>query len=237
MQDTEGARGFDGQIRTKGECVSARALVHEMLSSSKVGCMSVAHSQVASNRGRQRYCTLALWGPWYQGPKQRTQSHTTAVPLFGDSQRLAVVAEVVVGAVLREEGGLTHLATRDEQTATARRVHWRRGAWMGFAAAGCCVGQASKFGRGRRSKVRLWWHRFVDTRGGSATFCEDAAAAASWCAGAERERGLECSVRRGWRMVLGVEYGADRRCMAGGGSRVGCGPGPGVFLSKSRQAE
>lgn len=62
-QEAVGARGFDTQIRSKGKCVSAKALVNEMLSSSKVGCMSVAHSQVASNRGRQRCCTLAMWGP------------------------------------------------------------------------------------------------------------------------------------------------------------------------------
>ena len=81
VQEAVGARGFDTQIRSKERCVSARALVNEMLSSSKVGCISVAHSQVASNRGRQRYCTLAVWGPSYKRPKQRTPSHTTAVPL------------------------------------------------------------------------------------------------------------------------------------------------------------
>lgn len=59
-------------------------------------------------------------------------------------------------------------------------------------------------------------------------FGEDAAATSLSGAEAERERDLECSVRRGWRMVLGVEYGADRPCiMAGRGGRLKgglCGP-------------
>lgn len=56
--------------------------------------------------------------------------------------------------------------------------------------------------------VRLWWDRFAQSesaRGVAARrFGEDAGAASSW-ADAEGERGLECSVRRGWRMVLGVD--------------------------------
>lgn len=122
MQDGEGARGFDAQIRAKGECVSARALVDEVLSSSKVGCISVAYSQVASNRGRQQYRTLALWGPWYEGPKQRTRSHTTAMPLLQGPLRLALAAgavvDVVVDVEVREDGGLTHQATRAGATTT-----------------------------------------------------------------------------------------------------------------------
>ena len=70
--------------------------------------MSVAYSQVASNRGRQRYCTLALWGPSYRRLKQRIQSHTTPMPLLQDPLQLAIAAEAVVDAVVREEGGLTH---------------------------------------------------------------------------------------------------------------------------------
>jgi hypothetical protein len=124
VQDGEGARGFDAQIRAKGECVSARALVNEMLSSSKVGCISVAYSQVASNRGRQRYCTLALWGPWYRRPKQRTQLHTTAMPLLQGPLRLPVAAEAVVVAVVREEGGLTHRATRKAQPRLGCHNSW-----------------------------------------------------------------------------------------------------------------
>jgi hypothetical protein len=120
VQEAEGARGFGARRRAKGECVSARALVNEMLSGSKVGCMSVAHSQVASNRGRQRYCTLALWGPWYKRPKQRTQSHTTATPLWQGPLRQAVAAEAVVDAVLRKEGGLTHRATRRRRRLSIR---------------------------------------------------------------------------------------------------------------------
>jgi hypothetical protein len=44
VQDMAGARGSGAQIMSKGECVSARALVNEMLGGSEVGCISVAHS-------------------------------------------------------------------------------------------------------------------------------------------------------------------------------------------------
>ncbi|KAJ4987947.1 hypothetical protein SVAN01_06522 [Stagonosporopsis vannaccii] len=105
-------------------------------------------------------------------------------------------------------------ARNNRQTATAAASS--RGA-------GCS--DSANVGGVRALKVRRWWHR---TR-----FGEDAAATLS-CADAESERGLECSVRRGWRMVLGVEYGADRRCMAGGGSRVGCGPVPEFLNQRAR---
>lgn len=89
--------------------------------------MSVAHRQVARNRGLQRYGSPALWGPWYKGPKQRTQSHTTAVPLCEGSLPLAVVAAADVGVCgCCGEGtgglaGLTHLATRRRRGATGRQ--------------------------------------------------------------------------------------------------------------------
>lgn len=109
-----------------------------MLSSSKVGCISVAHSQVASNRGRQRYCTLAMWGLWYKQPKQRTQSHTTAMPLLQGPLQLAVAAEAGVGAVVREAGGLTHRATREGATTTRlpQQLGQRRGPSIGVRS-GC----------------------------------------------------------------------------------------------------
>ena len=157
MQDGEGARGFDAQIRAKGECVSARALVNKMLSSSKVGCISVAYSQVASNGGRQRYCTLALWGPWHRRPKQRTQSHTTVMPLLQGPLRLAVAAKAVVDAVVREEGGLTHRAARKAQ----RRLGCRN-SWCGVeerlwgVRSGYLLRYAQQTWARGRSKVRLW---------------------------------------------------------------------------------
>lgn len=58
--------------------------------------MSVAYSQVASNRGRQRYCTLVLWRPWYKRPKQQTQSHATAVSRTEDLATQAAASYVVV---------------------------------------------------------------------------------------------------------------------------------------------
>lgn len=105
IQETEGARGFDAQIGARGNVSAQRVLVNEMLSGLKVGCISVAHRQAASNRGRQRHCTLAVWGPWYKAPKQRTRLHTTAALLSRGLPRLALVAEVVGGAVVRERVG------------------------------------------------------------------------------------------------------------------------------------
>lgn len=98
--------------------------------------------------------------------------------------------------------------------------------------AGLRRGTEQTLARVRALKVRRWWwHKFAlfePTRGAdrAATLGEDAAAAALSCGDAESERGLECSVRRGCRMVVSEEYGADRRCMAGR-LKGGLWPGPG----------
>jgi hypothetical protein len=120
-----------------------------MLGSLKVGCMSVAQSQAASNRGQQRYCTLALWGPSHKAPKQRTRLHTTVTLLFAGPPRLALVAEVVVDAVGEGEGGLTHLATEDSAATVGLLTHKTAGAASrrmsgGFAAGACWVQRLSR---------------------------------------------------------------------------------------------
>jgi len=76
-------------------------------------------------------------GPWYKGPKQRTRSHTTAVPLCEGSLPLAVVAAAEVGVVdvvVRARvglAGLTHIATkksatRGQKRSQQMRMHRRR---------------------------------------------------------------------------------------------------------------
>lgn len=142
MQESGGARGFDAQIESKRECVSARALVNEMLGSSKVGCMSVAYSQVAK---QQR--TAAVLHPGCVGSVVRTTkaanavAHYRSAALWTISRRrpqlaAAVVVKVVVVVVgeWRGRGWVDSPSNQGRrnhnQAATAMRVHWSRGPAM-----------------------------------------------------------------------------------------------------------
>lgn len=77
--------------------------------------------------------------------------HTTATLLCAGPPRLALVAEVVVGAVGEGEGegGLTHLATKDGAATVGLLTHKTAGAASrrtsgGFAAGACLVQRLSR---------------------------------------------------------------------------------------------
>ena len=75
--------------------------------------------------------------------------HTTATLLFASPPRLALVVEVVVGAVGEGEGGLTHLATEDGAATVGLPTHKTAGAASrrtsgGFAAGACWVQRLSR---------------------------------------------------------------------------------------------
>jgi hypothetical protein len=131
-----------------------------------------------------------------------------------------------------KEGGLTHRATRQAQgqadygrTADALDSRDSGGEFAG----GWLLGSAEQQQTWAREAlegaavVAQVCSVPVDTRGGRRRWKRTRPRQSSW-ADAEGERGLECSVQRGWRMVLGVEYGADRRCMAGGKFKGGLEP-------------
>lgn len=90
-----------------------------------------------------------------------------ATLLCAGPPRLALVAEVVVGAVGEGEGegGLTHLATEDGAATvglpthkTAGAASWRTSGGFARVLAGC-RGSAGRLRRGRGSKA-LWWDKF-----------------------------------------------------------------------------
>lgn len=74
VQDAVGTRGSDAQIRAGRECVSARALVNELLSSSKVCCMCGVQRATEDGSG------AAPWHCGDRGTNNQSSEHRRTLP-------------------------------------------------------------------------------------------------------------------------------------------------------------